>query len=212
MDHSHARFNYRKIMELSLIIAIAISVGAFRLIRFEERKTLRPANGLILEATDIPPTIQKMQQPLFRRPFVPIAAGTESVLEDNAADEAVYDESTWLNVPEPPMPDMKSNEESVPFVWYSQAPRIIGGSEFITKHLKYPEMARLANMEGSALILVTVDEKGNVVLVKVGREDGHVGFGQAAMEVIRKCRFTPAMQRDKPVRVEVGINVIFRLK
>lgn len=212
MDHPQVRLNYRQILELSLILAMAVPVVAFRLVRFEEGKSLSPADGLILEVADIPQTIQRMQQPLHRKPFVPIAAGSESVLEDNSAEEVFNDESALLNVPEPPRPDINTNEESVPFVWYSEPPRIIGGTEFITKHLKYPEMARLANMEGSALILVTVDEEGKVALVRVGKEDGNVGFGQAAMEVIRKCRFTPAMQRDKPVRVEVGINVVFRLK
>jgi len=67
-------------------------------------------------------------------------------------------------------------------------------------------------MEGLAVVRVFLDETGSVLKTELVSETGNVGFGDAALQVLNMCRFSPAFQRDQPVRVTVNIPIRFRLK
>jgi len=97
--------------------------------------------------------------------------------------------------------------EAIPFLAYDTPPRLI-------KRVlpKYPEIAREAKAEGMVILRLLVDEKGNVVEAKVLKGDKNFGFEEAAIEAALKCKFTPAYQREKPVKVWVSFPVAFSLK
>jgi len=94
----------------------------------------------------------------------------------------------------------------------AEPPTPKGGFRAIQKALKYPEIARKAGIEGRVTVHVLVSEKGIVIRTKILQSLGHTGCDQAAVNAIKKVRWNPAMQRDKPVKVWVAIPVIFRLK
>jgi TonB family protein len=74
----------------------------------------------------------------------------------------------------------------------------------------YPDIARLAGIEGTVYLKLLIDEKGNVAKAKV--EQGVKDMlDNAALEAAKKAKFSPAMLNNKPVKVWVLLPVSFKL-
>jgi len=74
----------------------------------------------------------------------------------------------------------------------------------------YSEEARKAKFQGTVVLYIVVDEKGNPKDLKVIRPLG-LGLDQKAIEAVEKWRFRPGMKDGKPVPVQATIEVSFRL-
>lgn len=107
-----------------------------------------------------------------------------------------------------PLPSVQTEST---FIAYDEAPEPIGGFAAIQKNLHYPEIARKAGIEGRVILNVLIAENGEVEEVKVLESLGHNGCDEAAMEAVRSVKWKPAMQQGKPVKVWVGIPVIFKV-
>jgi TonB family protein len=75
---------------------------------------------------------------------------------------------------------------------------------------EYSEEARKAKFQGTVVLYVVVDEKGNPKDLKVLRPLG-LGLDQKAIEAVEKWRFNPGKKDGKPVPVQATIEVNFRL-
>ena len=75
---------------------------------------------------------------------------------------------------------------------------------------EYPKSLKEEGIEGEVMLMITIDEKGQVVEVTVKHSD-HQLFSQAAVEAIKKCLFTPATKNGKPVIVKIDIPIKFIL-
>ncbi len=76
----------------------------------------------------------------------------------------------------------------------------------------YPELARMAGIEGNVVTRALVDTSGMVMAAEVLASSGNSALDAAAVEAAQQCRFTPALQRDRRVRVWVAIPFSFRLR
>jgi protein TonB len=75
---------------------------------------------------------------------------------------------------------------------------------------EYSEEARKAKFQGTVILFVVVDEKGNPRDLKVIRPLG-LGLDQKAIEAVEKWKFNPGKKDGKPVPVQATIEVNFRL-
>jgi periplasmic protein TonB len=75
---------------------------------------------------------------------------------------------------------------------------------------EYSEEARKAKFQGTVLLFVVVDEKGNPRDIKIIRPLG-LGLDQKAVEAVEKWKFSPGKKDGKPVAVQAQIEVNFRL-
>jgi protein TonB len=75
---------------------------------------------------------------------------------------------------------------------------------------EYSEEARKAKFQGTVLLFVIVDEKGNPRDIKILRPLG-LGLDQKAVEAVEKWKFSPGKKDGKPVPVQAQIEVNFRL-
>ena len=75
---------------------------------------------------------------------------------------------------------------------------------------EYSEEARKAKFQGTVVIQLVVDEKGNPRDMKVIRPLG-LGLDQKAIEAVEKWRFRPGQKDGKSVAVFATIEVNFRL-
>ena len=75
----------------------------------------------------------------------------------------------------------------------------------------YPDMARTAGIEGQAVVEALVDVDGSVADARILKPSGNASLDQAAVDAAMRAKFTPAKQRDKPVRVWVSIPFRFTL-
>ena len=75
---------------------------------------------------------------------------------------------------------------------------------------EYSEEARKAKFQGTVLLFVVVDEKGNPRDIKVLRRLG-LGLDEKAVEAVDKWKFSPGKKDGTPVPVQAQIEVNFRL-
>ena len=74
----------------------------------------------------------------------------------------------------------------------------------------YPDLARKAQIEGKVVVTVTIDKKGNVERANIFKSVPMLD--DAAIAAAMKCKFKPAKQRDKFVKVKMNIPFQFKLK
>jgi len=205
------RSKYKRTFEISLIIALAIMIVAFKY--FPDVAS----GGEQLEDTqelftveDIQQTKQENRPPPPPKPPIPIEAPSDDVLEDIEIGDTEIDFEEELEAPPPPKEEKKVEEEPTYFVAVEEMPEPIGGIKAIQEKIVYPEIAKRAGVEGKVYILAFVDESGNVTKANVLKGIG-AGCDEAALNAVLKTKFKPGKQRGKPVNVQVSIPVIFKL-
>jgi TonB family protein len=97
------------------------------------------------------------------------------------------------------------------FVAVEQMPEIIGGMKALAEKIHYPETAKRAGIEGKVYVKAFIDEQGNVVKTEIVKGIGG-GCDQVAVDAVKKVKFTPGKQRGEPVKVQVMIPIVFKLK
>ncbi len=191
---------YPKYVQISLLMALLIHAVAFAfwpeyvpgVYRLREEK---------LEIFDIPPEIEIPPPPEeIARP--------EVAVEVEASDDASEDETiapTFLDAenlppappPPPPEPEMFFAFDTYPVVTRSATP-------------VYPELARKAEVEGTVVVMATIDESGNVMSAWIANTTAEV-LNQSALDAAYKFKFTPAKQRDVAVKATISIPFRFSL-
>jgi protein TonB len=99
------------------------------------------------------------------------------------------------------------------FTPMTQAPVLRNGSE-VEGQLRrsYPPLLRDAGIGGQTVMWFFIDEKGSVINTKVHQSSGYAQLDEAASQVARVMRFSPAKNRDKIVPVWVQIPITFSAK
>jgi protein TonB len=206
------RLKYKKTFEISLIIALAIMIVAFKFfpdLKTNEVKLEGPQELFTVE--DIQQTKQENRPPPPPKPPIPIEAPSEDVLEDIEIGDTELDVNAEMEAPPPPPKEEKKvEEEPTYFVAVEEMPEPVGGIKAIQEKIVYPEIAKRAGVEGKVYILAFVDESGNVTKAQVLKGIG-AGCDEAALDAVLKTKFKPGKQRGKPVRVQVSIPVVFKL-
>jgi protein TonB len=75
---------------------------------------------------------------------------------------------------------------------------------------KYPEVARMAQVEGTVIVKVLVAADGTVAQAQV-IQSVHPLVNKAAIEAAYKCKFIPGKQRNIPVKAWMALPFNFRL-
>jgi protein TonB len=206
------RAKYGKTFEISLIIALALMIVAFKYFpdvssgeaQFEGTQEL-------FTVEDIQQTKQENRPPPPPKPPIPIEAPSDDVLEDIEIGDTEIDINEEMEAPPPPKEEKKVEEEPTYFVAVEEMPEPVGGIKAIQEKIVYPEIAKRAGVEGKVYILAFVDESGNVTKAQVLKGIG-AGCDEAALDAVQKTKFKPGKQRGKPVKVQVSIPVIFKLQ
>jgi VWFA-related protein/TonB family protein len=73
----------------------------------------------------------------------------------------------------------------------------------------YPVEAKRMRLSGMVILVVTVDEEGNVEDVHVTR--GHPELADAAVEAVRQWKYSPTLLEGEPIRVTATVTVNFML-
>lgn len=109
-------------------------------------------------------------------------------------------------------------EEYTPFVVVEQMPSFGPGgidefrNNYISKNLKYPDVAAENGIQGRVYINFVVEPDGRVTNVKVVRGVDPSLDKEAVRVVSSSPKWKPGMQRGKPVRVQFTIPIIFVLQ
>lgn len=203
-------------LEIGFILALALMIVLFR-VEFRPEKSVtfvEVESQQVVTMEEIVQTKHIERPPAPPRPAVPVEVPNDEYIIDeefNFDAELDLDNITEYNIPEPPKPE--EPEEAVEdevFVIVERMPQLIGGIEGLMKKIKYPDIARQAGIEGRVFIQFIINEKGEVVNPVVVRGVGG-GLDEVAINAIKEARFTPGLQRGKPVKVKYVLPIIFRL-
>ena len=80
-----------------------------------------------------------------------------------------------------------------------------------TPRPEYPDNARRQGREGRVLLRVLVDDQGEAKTVEVSRSSGTDALDNAAANAIKRWRFYPARNGDRPIESWVNVPIDFRL-
>ena len=161
----------------------------------------------------------------------PVIENDEKVVDDNelktqsdlnetksAIGTINYNKGTDSTLAEvPTSEDQISGEgyEDVPYEIVEQPPQPEGGmsafSWYVSKNLKYPDLAKRNKIEGKVFVTFIVDIDGSLTNVKIlkGIEGG---CDEEALRVIRNApKWIPGKQQNKPVRVQMILPLVFKL-
>ena len=207
------RLKYRRSFEISLIIALALMIVAFKFF-----PNLKPGEAKVettqelFTVEDIQQTKQENRPPPPPKPPIPIEAPSEDVLEDIEIGETELDVNADVEAPPPPPKEEKKvEEEPTYFVAVEEMPEPVGGIKGIQEKIVYPEIAKRAGVEGKVYVLAFVDETGTVTKAQVLKGIG-AGCDEAALDAVLKTKFKPGKQRGKAVKVQVSIPIVFKLQ
>ncbi len=196
------RLKYRKVMEVSFIFALLIIIFTFYAFKkFEVGVKLPESPDIKIEVVEIPPTEQIQRPPPPARPMIPIEAEDDELLDDVTIEETEVVFEARDDTPPPPPED----DEVFEFFAVSEKPVLIKKAV-----PRYPDLARKAQIEGKVVVTVTIDKKGNVESAKIFKSVPMLD--EAAQAAALQCRFKPAKQRDKFVRVKMNIPFDFHLR
>jgi len=206
---------YTIFFEIGLIITLMVLIGLTR-INFgpSEEYDIVLQTQDVVEMEEIIQTKQKEMVPPPPRPPVPVAVPNDMIIEDvDILINAELDLSDEGYLPPPPKKQQAPEEEPEEdfFVAVEQMPELKGGLESIQQRIKYPEMARKANIQGRVYVQFIVNEEGEVENPVVLRGIGG-GCDEEALRVIKEAKFTPGLQRGRPVRVKYSLPIIFMLR
>lgn len=76
----------------------------------------------------------------------------------------------------------------------------------------YPALSRRLGEEGRVVVRVSVSVEGHAERVELRTSSGHERLDEVAVETVRKWKFVPAKQGDKPVPASVLVPISFSLR
>ncbi|MBA7604863.1 MAG: TonB family protein [Calditrichaeota bacterium] len=202
-------YPYRiRVIVLGIVLIIAIALFTFPRFHSNQPVTATSMFEDLLEEINIPETHQFEPPPPPPRPSIPIESEQEDFAEDITIEETALDAYEAWEVP--PLPDDDPNSR-IKFIPYDEPPVPIGGYAAIVEKLVYPTIAMKAEIEGTVILQVFVNDKGFVEDLVVQKGLPGTGLDEAAVRAVKQVRFKPAMQRDNAVGVWVVIPITFRL-
>lgn len=196
------RLKYKKVLEVSISLSLIILIGVFfSFKKFDIAVKLPESPDIKIEIMEIPPTQQIQRPPAPAKPLIPIESEDDDMLDDVTIEETdiVFDD--YDDAPPPPPDD----DEIFEFFAVSDKPQIIKKEVPL-----YPDLARKAQIEGKVVVTVTIDKKGNVEKAIIFKSIPMLD--EAAVSAALRCKFKPAKQRDKFVKVKMNIPFDFKLR
>ena len=191
---------YSQSFRLGMIAALIFILLAFLLLPKEFTVTpysLKKEITTVME--ELPPELEKLAEPPpVARPQLPVAAAVPEEAEATTIAPTEFTEITKK-------PDI-TEVPIVPFWKVEVKPK----PEYIPQP-PYPEVARLAGIEGQVVVEALVDVDGKIIEARILKSSGNQALDEAAVRAARDARFTPAKQRDMFVRVWVSIPFRFTL-
>ena len=76
----------------------------------------------------------------------------------------------------------------------------------------YPPLSRRAGEQGRVLLRVHVSAQGGALEVDIAKSSGSPRLDSAAVDAVRRWRFVPARQGEKPVAAWVLVPISFSLE
>lgn len=209
------RRGYRVRLEIGIVLALLILLVLFNIhLNYNNNNNFQAPEQETVKMKNVEQTEIHKKPPPPPAPKVPVEVPNDAVVNDKPIGlNSELNMNAPLKMPPPPKENNDKNKKQKKdvFVVVENMPKLKGGMAALQKSVKYPEMARKAGIEGTVYVQFVVSKKGVPTNIKVVRGIGG-GCDEAAVAAIKKARFTPGMQRGRPVPVRMSIPVRFHLQ
>jgi len=191
---------YGRDVRIALALTLAGMVASFLYVKQPEVRPYELRHAVDSLVLVQPPDAGNLPRP----PDEPV----RSKLPIPSADGAATDPGVGLHHIDELHPSVVVTElPDIKFVWQvERVPKLLYAAV-----PEYPEMARLACIEGTAVVRVVVDTVGNASRAELYASSGCRSLDDAALAAAQLCRFTPGYQGGRPVAVWVNVPFRFRL-
>ncbi len=89
-------------------------------------------------------------------------------------------------------------------------PRAVGEEHLIHRvDPQYPQMAKIAHIQGNVVLQCMIDQQGNVATVKA--ISGHPILIQAALDAVKQWKYKPFLINGQAVSIETTVTVTFHM-
>ncbi|MBT4497571.1 MAG: energy transducer TonB [Gemmatimonadetes bacterium] len=211
---ANLRLTYRKILWSCFGVSIVFHIAIFAIFpEFRAKAYAKAEAPIVLQLEEIPETKQERKPPPPVRPVVPIATDNPDVPDDVTIEDTDLDLSALDDLlPPPPLVEeaveeigLEEEEDEIVELWKVEK------QPTPTKKVvpEYPDIARKANITGRVYVIAVIDKQGKVERVIMVK--GPEVFHEAAKEAAMQWEFEPAIQNDKPVKVQVSLPFTFQL-
>ncbi len=166
-----------------------------------------------LTAIELPPEVEIPPPPQsIARPATPVMASAD-VSEDITIAPTTFESNPVEALPPPPSVEEEVDISERPtFTPFTVAPDILNRAEIQQAMVKnYPPLLREAGIGGEVRVFFFIDEEGRVQDTRIDRSSGHQSLDEAALAVAGMYRFSPALNRDKRVKVWVSFPIQFQV-
>lgn len=208
--------------EVGLALALAILLFAF-----EWKSSTAEVNQFQTVAEEqIEEEIIPITQQMLKPPPPPPPAPKLTDLIDVVEDDTMVDEDLEIQDAEDQSEnteiqditdlgdyDGEDTGETEVFVVVENMPEFPEGNvqRWISKHVKYPQLAQENGIQGKVFIQFVIEKDGSISDVKVLRGVDS-SLDQEAVRVVKSMpKWKPGMQRKKPVRVSYTLPINFQL-
>jgi len=193
------RRDYPRVLWWSLVGAVALHAAVAVLlpeIRVEPYRLPREPVFQVVQLPDvrIPPPPEEQPRKEEARAFL--------AAQEGPADETISGTGIDLNEPVPPFPVGPTTGFTPIFDEEPVVVRMVRPA--------YPELAVQAELEGTVLVRIGVDTRGDVVEAAVIKSVP--GLDEAAVDAVLRWKFRPATQGGTPVAVRIVVPVRFTLR
>jgi protein TonB len=140
---------------------------------------------------------------------------TESNTFSEEKGETEHKETEEVPAAEAPVSVKKENKPlntPLPDKEYRTSFGSVDGPRFLKRVIpRYPKMAKRFGIEGRVILMLTIDEKGNLIEVEVVERAGY-GFDREAVKAVKESTYLPAYKNGVPVKSKALLTVRFVLK
>ena len=212
------------LLEIGLVVTLLIMWGVFEWSSTVERAEDFGPLEVVADEEELAPVTRQEELQLPPPPppqqtvadIIEIVDDKVEVNDDFMSTEA--DENTTVEIQE--VVDVVQEEEVVeePQVFFivEDMPEFPGGElalrKYIAENVRYPEMAKENDIQGTVYVRFVVDTDGSVKNVEVIRGVDQLLDKEAIRVVQSLPKWKPGKQRGKAVRVSYQLPVYFRLQ
>jgi len=208
-----------------MVIALLLSIAAFEWnFEYMDDRAGRTAEiSPALEILDIPPTAH---------PPVPIPVMIQTIKPINTATfvealniEKITDQPAEILDQEIQAPTLAEHAASAPpeedeaekiFLFVESPPEFVGGQtgllKFIKSNMTYPMVAKRMEIEGRVFVQAVIERDGSISNAKVVKSLETNCDAEALRVINSSPKWIPGKQRGKPVKVQVVIPIVFKLR
>ena len=186
-------------IRIGFLVTIVLFILGFIFMPEFETNPYQPRVERVIRVDDIISPVNIVKIPPPPRVKLPVEAENENEIEEETIPVTIFNGDGKIS---------DIDFEPPPFVPYDVEPKLLNSGKV---KFEYPKSIIMLGVEGTVYLELWIDKEGVVRNVKLTKSLYPV-LDKIAVENARNLRFSPAMQRDKPVAVRYSFPVKFTLR